>query len=104
MIQDIEDGYYLSTYLHIDPLSNLVGARIRHDHNMSLWKKNGNKVELIHYWEIERLTGLKKHNKSLFSVEKARDMINELLSEYELCLEDIIDIWGTPELQKNKKP
>ena len=46
----MKDGYYLSTYLHIDPLANTLKFRIRHDQNMSLWKKEGEQIKLIHYW------------------------------------------------------
>jgi predicted NodU family carbamoyl transferase len=97
----ITDGYYLSTYLHIDKLSSAFRARIRHDQNISLWKKEKNNLHLVHYWELERLSGYKKHAISLSSKEQAYKLIQILLSEYNLTLDDINDIWGTPEIQKN---
>ena len=56
----MNNGYYLSTYLHINEVAHLTGMRIRHDQNVSLWHKNGDKIDLVHYWELERITGLKK--------------------------------------------
>ena len=53
----LKDGYYLSTYLSINDLNNSLNTCVRHDQNMALWKKQGNQVELIHYWEMERYTG-----------------------------------------------
>ncbi|MDR0404895.1 MAG: nodulation protein NodU [Oscillospiraceae bacterium] len=99
-MKEIKDGYYLAAYLHIDPLCCITKAVVRHDQNISLWKKESDKISLIHYWEIERLTGYKKHGQSLFSVSNAEKLINSLLSAYGLNLNDINDIWGTPELCK----
>ena len=95
----MRDGYYLSTYLHIDEFSHLMGYRIRHDQNISLWHKSLNRVRLVHYWEIERVTGIKQHNKSFYNVEHARETINQLLKTYNLTLDDMVEVWGTPYLQ-----
>ncbi|WP_042199088.1 carbamoyltransferase C-terminal domain-containing protein [Paenibacillus camerounensis] len=95
----MRDGFYLSTYLHIDSLAHLMKIRGRHDQNMSLWKKNGNDITLIHYWELERLTGLKQHGRCFYDVEHAHEVINQLLSEYQLNLSDINEVWGTPGLE-----
>jgi len=56
---------------------------------------------LVHYWELERITGLMKHNHSFFNSKDALKMIEELISNYSLSLHDIMDIWGTPGLNKN---
>lgn len=37
----MNNGYYLSTYLHINEVAHLTGMRIRHDQNVSLWHKTG---------------------------------------------------------------
>ena len=95
----MNNGYYLSTYLHINEVAHLTGMRIRHDQNVSLWHKNGDKIDLVHYWELERITGLKKNNRSLFTVEQARELLDSLLAEYRLTLNDMQAIWGTPQLQ-----
>jgi carbamoyltransferase len=94
----VESAYYLSTYIHIDKLAHLLDLSIRHDQNISLWKKTGDNIELIHYWELERITGQKKHHRSFFEVDHAKEVVNELLSQYGLTLMDIKEIWGTPEL------
>ncbi|WP_270166508.1 carbamoyltransferase C-terminal domain-containing protein [Paenibacillus sp. SYP-B4298] len=95
----MKDGYYLSTYLEIDRLRHLLKSSARHDHNLSLFKKTGDQVELIRYWELERITGVKNHNIAFYSQEQARDFINELLQPLHLSLADINEIWGTPGLQ-----
>lgn len=62
----MENGYYISAYLSIDPLANLYDISIRHDQTIALWRVQDKKVELVRYWELERKTGLKKHSKSFF--------------------------------------
>lgn len=94
----MNDGFYISTYLEIDSLGNIKGLGQRHDHNISLWKKEGENVSLVHYWEFERLSGLKKHKLPFYSKEDANSIINELLKQYNISIDDIKGIWGTPEL------
>ncbi|MFB7120701.1 carbamoyltransferase C-terminal domain-containing protein [Bacillus thuringiensis] len=94
----MKDGYYLSTYLHVGDIHHLLKINARHDHNMSLWYKNKDNIELVHYWELERLTGLKAHDLSFYDISQAQGVINKLLSEYNLSLEDINEVWGTPGL------
>lgn len=95
----MRDGYYLSTYLHIDEIAHLTDLRVRHDQNISLWQKNSSEIKLIHYWELERVTGIKKNTKSLYNVEQAKKIVNILLSKYNLKLDDMIEVWGTLQLQ-----
>lgn len=95
----MKDGYYLSTYLHINEMAYIEDIFYRHDQNFSLWRKTGEKIELIHYWELERLTGMKKHWRSFYSIEHARTVINELLAEYGITIDDCVEVWGTPLLQ-----
>lgn len=92
----MRDGYYLSVYSHISEMANLINVGLRDNHNMSLWKKLGSKVELIHYWEFERLSGIKQHKFSFYDIDHARRVINELLSEYGLSIDDIEEVIGTP--------
>ena len=94
----MRNGYYLSTYLHIDSLANFCGAPLRHDQNMSLWRLLDDKLDLVHYWELERITGMKRHSRSLFSREEAVTLVASLLEEHGLQLEDMVAIWGTPHL------
>lgn len=94
----MKNGYYLSCYLEIDPIGNLYDYAHRHDQNIALWNVVGNRVELMHYWELERLSGKKKHQSSLFSAEQFQSIMNDLLKEYDLSMENIIDVIGTPGL------
>lgn len=95
----MKDGYYLSTYLHIDELAHLTGIRRRHDQNISLWHKNGGQVKLVHFWELERVTGMKKQPISFFDIDHAKEVINKLLKLYKLTVNDMVEIWGTPGLE-----
>lgn len=94
----MKDGYYLSTYMEIDKLANLYRFAHRHDQNVSLWYVKNNKVSLIHYWELERLTGIKHHRQACFDLKQAKEILNTLLKSYNLSLKDMTGIWGTPEL------
>ena len=94
----MKDGYYLSAYIHIDELSHLERIKMRHDQNLSLWLKRGDNISLVHYWELERLTGIKRHGISFRSVEQALEVICGLLSRYGLAYSDIVQVWGTPQL------
>ena len=60
--------YILSLYTDVDPVSNLLSVSLRHDHNMSLWVKENDKITLLRHWEFERFTGLKQHSVSFFSI------------------------------------
>lgn len=95
----MRDGYYLSTYLEIGSLANLYNYGQRHDHNVSLWHKSGNDIKLIHYWELERESGNKYHRIACFDIDDAKRVINELLKIYNLTLDDMVEVWGTPGLQ-----
>ncbi len=103
MQEELKDGYYMSVYSHIDNLSYLLKVKLRHDQNISLWYKEGNNIELIHFWELERVTGYKKHSESFYSKESAERFINNLLSEYKIDLSDINEIWGTPGLDTSTR-
>jgi len=94
----LKSGYYLSTYLHFDELSCAFNYEHRHDQNIALWRLYKNNLELIHYWELERLTGIKQHATSFCDIYETRAIINELLSKYDLTLNDMLDVWGTPGL------
>ena len=99
----MKDGYYLSTYLIIDKnLQRFSNQLFRHDNNFSLWKKTGEKIELIEYYELERYTGEKHHDRGFPDVETAKNYINRLLSKRGLSISDMCEVWGTYELQTNK--
>ena len=64
----LNDGYYLSIYSDIDPILNMLNFSLRHDHNIALFKKEKEKINLVHHWELERITGIKHHNISFFLI------------------------------------
>lgn len=93
------DGYYLSAYISICDLSYFSNIFIRHDQNMALWYRKDGKIQLIHYWEFERYTGLKHQYPSFYNLDQAVNIINNLLNEYGLTIKDMEAVWGTPELE-----
>ncbi|GGH58053.1 hypothetical protein GCM10008014_30300 [Paenibacillus silvae] len=94
----MRDGYYLAAYLVVNKLAYAMDISVRHDHNLSLWKKTGEKIELVHYWELERLTRNKGHYRAFKDVVSAKKFINTLLNQYDLSIDDMVEVWGTPEL------
>ena len=94
----MKNGYYLSTYTDVDPVSYLLGIKTRHDHNISLWKKEDENLHLVHCWELERITRLKHHDKPFYNKSHAISFINKLLKEYNLSFGDMIEVWGSPKL------
>lgn len=94
----MRDGYYLSAYIQIGRLEHLMKLNGRHDQNLALWHKSGDHVQLVHYWELERVTGLKQHHHHFYDVEHARRVINRLLIPYGITLDDMVEVWGTPQL------
>lgn len=97
----MKDGYYLSTYLFINQLAYLADIDLRHDMNLSLWKKEKENITLLRYWELERFTGLKQHRRAFYDTRHAKLVINELLKPLGLSLDDMVEVWGTPQLQTN---
>lgn len=75
-----------------------MNLSLRHDHNMTLFKKTGKYIEIVHHWEFERITGIKHHNVAFYEKDDAVSFINQLLSEYSLTLNDMQEIIGIPEL------
>jgi len=92
------DGYYLSAYLYIGPLANLTNVFLRHDQNISLWHKSSDRLSLVHYWELERITGLKHHSRPFVDVKHAISFIDSLLQGYGLSMSNMVEVWGTPSL------
>lgn len=95
----MKDGYYLSCYAEVNPLAHVHGFAQRHDHNVSLWRKVGRRVELVHYWELERVTGLKQHRLAFYDADQGRAVIDRLLAPHGLRVADMQEVWGTPGLQ-----
>lgn len=97
----MKDGYYLSAYFEISKLANLYCCGQRHDNCAALWYKNGKDITLVHYWEFERRSGIKQQRVPFFDLGQSKAELNILLKEHNLSLEDIVEIWGIPELNEN---
>ena len=100
----MKNGFYLSAYVHIDELAHLEKIQVRHDQNIALWYLNGKEVELVHYWELERLTGIKKHNCSFYNCEHFSQILNQLLAEYNITMDDLVEIWGVHQYACSRMP
>lgn len=99
----MKDGYYLSTYLYCNELAHIMDIKMRHNQNVALWLKKDNEVELIHYWELERLSGKKQHAESFYDYEELKEILQSLLKEYNISLDDINEVWGTPGIDTEEK-
>ena len=99
----MKNGYYLSVYAVICKIGNLYCESNRHDNCMALWRLEDNKVSLVHYWELERLSGLKQQRMAFFDIDQFKVVTNNLLKPYNITLDDIEEIWGVPELNKSDK-
>jgi carbamoyltransferase len=94
----MRDGYYLSTYLTPGGLHRLAKVSYRHDNNVALWRKSGSAVSLVAHWEFERLSGLKHHRTPFLTAGDLRGFLNGLLVQFDLTVDDMVEVWGTPEL------
>lgn len=94
----MRDGCYLSTFLTPPGLPRLANVWLRHDTNISLWEKSGSAIRLRRYWELERLTGVKYDGTALLDRRDARPLIDSLLASEGLGLDDLVEVWGTPQL------
>ncbi|WP_203960669.1 carbamoyltransferase C-terminal domain-containing protein [Actinocatenispora thailandica] len=92
------DGHYLSTYLTEPGMPFLNNSWTRHDNNISLWRKSGSQVSLLHYWELERFSGIKHHAFGVADREQATRMLDSLLGDAAVRMSDIVEVWGTPDV------
>lgn len=90
--------YYLSSYIAQNELAHLIKSEMRTNQGIALWGVDGEDISLLRYWELERITGIKKHNIPFYSLNDMRSFINDRLSEFNLSLDDIDEILGTPEI------
>lgn len=98
MKRHLEDGYYLSVYADVEPIFHINNKGLRHDLNMTLFKKTGDDVELVHHWEYERVSGIKHHELSFYEDKDIWLWVNQLLSTYNLSLDDMQEVIGLPSL------
>ena len=102
MEERMVNGYYLSTYIHIDETAHVLKLEVRHDQNIALWKYGDGVLELIHYWELERLSGIKHHSRSFYSIEDYEDVVNMLLEQHGLNIKKLVEIWDRPQIRKGE--
>lgn len=96
---NLKEGYYLALYIEINGMAYAYDVDTqRHDQNISLWHYSNGNLLLIRYWELERITRIKHHNKAFRSKEHAIEFISSLLKEIDLSMDDIVGIIGCPEL------
>ena len=98
----LKDGFYLSVYFSVNKDGNVYDFMYnRHDFNVALWKKEGHLVELVKYWELERITRLKHHRLPFFDSKQVDKCLEVLLARENLKLSDILGIWGTPNYERS---
>ncbi len=67
----MRNGYYLYAYIEINEYANYYKTDTkRHDQNISLWKYSDGDLSLVRYWELERLSRIKHHNKAFSTKEQ----------------------------------
>jgi hypothetical protein len=94
----MKDGYYLSVYVNPVGLQRVLNVTYRHDANVSLWLKRGDRVTLVAHWEIERISGQKQHRTPFLDLDHLRGFLDERLAEHDLTLADMTEVWGTPDV------
>ena len=75
----------------------------RHDNSIALWRLQEKNVELLHYWEMERISGLKHQRMAFFDIKQFMELIDRLVAPYGIKRKDIIEIWGIPELNESDR-
>lgn len=93
----MENGYYITLYVSIGMAPYILGLDGQHDQNVALWYIKENKLQLVHYWELERLSGQKQHAKCFYGKQQLLQLLERLISSYGLTLKDIRKIWGMPD-------
>ncbi|NMA32094.1 MAG: hypothetical protein GX941_09875 [Candidatus Methanofastidiosa archaeon] len=97
----MNEGFYLSAYICIDELQNILDIKLRHDQTVALWEYRDQTLNLIRYWELERISGIKQHAKALFNKKAFDDLLNFLLKDEDLTIDDIICVWGNKDLEND---
>lgn len=93
----MENGYYIFAYVEINEYANYYKIDTkRHDQNISLWKSNDGNLILLRYWELERLSRIKHHNKAFSTKEQFINFVNQLLSQFDLDVSKLVGIYAPP--------
>ena len=98
----MEEGYYLSTFLTYGELQNIYNIKLRHDQAIALWKYEKESINLIRYWELERISGYKEHPITIFNKTKVMRLISKLLEQEGIRVSDLKGIWGTKGIETEK--
>ncbi|MDX3234054.1 hypothetical protein, partial [Streptomyces sp. ME19-01-6] len=93
---EVRDGYYVSTYLTQPGVPHLLDTWIRHNNNVSLWRKSGRDVQVVAYWPIERLSGWRRHGAGVPDESSGMRLIESLLSSVGVEVDEVLEFWGTP--------
>ena len=88
--------HFLSAYVSAVGPPSLYWQR--HDQCVALWRRHEGRVELVRYWELERISGLKHHVWPLFTEARRTALFEELLRTEGLTMADISDVWGLPDM------
>ena len=95
----MKDGYYISAFVCINELQNIMNIKLRHDQTIALWRCDNGYIELVRYWELERLSGYKHHARALYNMEAFDKLLDYLLGKEGLRRSDVLAIWGTEEVE-----
>jgi carbamoyltransferase len=98
-----QEGYYLTAFVCIDELQNVLDIKLRHDQAIALWRYKDSKIELVRYWELERLSGIKEHPKALYDTASFNALIDHLLNGEGISRKDIIGIWGSKGIEPDTR-
>ncbi|RSD19706.1 carbamoyltransferase C-terminal domain-containing protein [Amycolatopsis eburnea] len=96
------DGYYLSSYIDVGPLKNMLDVRLRHDHSVALWRLDAGRLNLRRYWEFERISGIKQHQLAIHDAAAFERLIRDLLAEEGVDPSEVVEIWGTPGIETSR--
>lgn len=99
----MKDGYYLAVYSDVNKVACCYHSSVRNEHNMTLFLKKKDMIEVLHVWEFERISRVKQHGIAFFDIDKAYQFIDKMLSEYNITRKDLQGIIGTKELDSMKE-
>lgn len=92
-------GFYVSTFITCGELQNVYNIKLRHDQSIALWRYDEKGIKLIRYWELERISGIKQHPRAFFNEKNFRKVLYGLLKQEGIREEEIIQIWGSKEVE-----
>jgi hypothetical protein len=93
----MKNGYYIFAYVEINEYANYYKIDTqRHDQNISLWEYKNGELTLLRYWELERLSRIKHHNKAFSTKEQFLGFVSQLLLQFGLSVSELIGIHAPP--------